>query len=465
LPSIRTIAIYLAVIGMELCCLFAVLQVANQTVNNRLAPAGLLTILILSFVVFKILCHLIQFKRLATMLGWIIFWPLVTLCTIKFQLFWQTPVRDTVWLKSIPLAFSKILTSFEPALLIIICTVLLWWLGERLAAKKLDFPATISEFQFGLIVLVLIYSLAYVLEPDIHTALPATLIFFFCGLVGISISHDTVHGWFNTPGQWHWSVMLIFSIGLILLAGLVVSIIISPEFIQILIQALKWLWVTFEKFMQWLASLFPSSSLTEQSIPGMEIPGGVIPEKTHEFHIPDWLISGFKIGWSIMIVSLILLAIWRISSQILAWMRRITGSSSGETESLKVNFWLDWINWLKRLFSSLFRNKLRDEYFNNQDITSEASAIRRIYAQWLRRMASAGYPRRKEQTPLEYQAGAEGLLVGQKEAVRAITCEYIQVRYGGSTPSLQEIEGMKNQWSILRKTNLKRRARDKKNRE
>jgi hypothetical protein len=456
LLSIRTIAIYLAVFGMELCCLFAVLKVANQSVNNQLSIAGLLVILVLSFAIFKILHRLIKFSRLVTMMGWILLWPLVTLGTIKIMLFGQTPLRDSIWLSSVPLAFSKILTSFEPALLLIICTALLWWLGQRLAVKKWGFPATVSEFQFGLIVLVLIYFIAYILESEMRTALPVTLLFFTCGLAGISISHDqTSRGWFNSPGQWHWSVILLVSVGLILLAGMIVSLLVSPEMIHLIIRGLKWLWDVFEKFMQWLASLFPSSTHVEEMPPIPGMPGGEIPPESHPFHFPEWLVSGFKIFWSVMIISLSMLAIWRITSQIFAWMRGKAGGSGGESESLRVAFWQDWLNWLKRLYSSILRIKWSRTALPKSAITGEAASVRQIYAQWLKRMASSGYPRRKEQTPLEYQHGVKDILDSQKEALEAITGQYIQVRYGAATPSDIEIEKMKEQWSVLKKADLK----------
>jgi hypothetical protein len=259
--------------------------------------------------------------------------------------------------------------------------------------------------------------------------------------------------------------MLLVSVGLILLAGLAVSILISPDLIQLILQGLKWLWETFEKFMQWLASLFPPSVQQDEPVPGMEMPGGAIPEETHKFHFPEWFAPTMKMVWTVMILSLVLLAIWRITSQIFAWMRRKAGDTGGESESLKVSFWQDCLNWWKRMFSGMLRIIRRGAALPQTGITSEASSVRQIYSQWLRRMASAGYPRRKEQTPLEYQSGVEDLFSRQKEAVNAITSEYMQVRYGGAAPSVQEIESMKEQWSILKKADLKRRAPDKNKRE
>ncbi len=464
MQAIRIIVIYIAVFGMEMSCLYAVLLLANQSVNNQLSVVGLLAILLFSFTVFKVLRHWIRFARLADLISWLIIWPLGTLSALKIQLFWQTPINDLVWLSSIPEALSKILINFEPALLLIICSAILWWLGRRLAVQKLNFSATVSEFQFGLIILILIYFIAYGINAATPTALPVTLIFFTCGLTGISISHDQAsRGWFTSLKQWHWSVMLLASVGIILLAGLLISILISPELIQIIIKGLKWLWEVIETILRWIASLIPPSTETMPPLPGM--PGMEPPPETEVFHLPEGLKSGFTIVWSVMVGGIILLAIWRISSQIFDWMRRRAGSSGGESESLKMSFWQDWLKWLKHLFSGILRTKRKVTDIRKEEVTSEAAAIRQIYRQWLVRMASAGYPRRKEQTPLEYQAGIDYISSLPKEPVNEITRKYMQVRYGAADPSVREIERMKEQWSLLKNADLKHGNKSKNTRE
>jgi hypothetical protein len=162
---------------------------------------------------------------------------------------------------------------------------------------------------------------------------------------------------------------------------------------------------------------------------------------------------------------IILLAIWRISSQIFDWMRRRAGGSGGESEALKMSFWQNWLNWLKHLFSGILRIKRKGTDIRKAEVTSEATAVRQIYRQWLVRMASAGYPRRKEQTPLEYQSGVDNISSLPKEAVNEITGKYMQVRYGATDPSVREIEKMKEQWSLLKKADLKHGKKDKNTRE
>ncbi len=464
MQAIRLAAVYATVFGMEMSWLYAALLLANRSVNDQLSSFGLLSILPISFAVFKALRRFIKFSKLADLIGWLVIWPLATLSAIKTQLFAQTSFKDTAWLSSIPQALSHIFTNLEPALLLIICSALLWWLGRHLAVIKLDFSATISQFQFGLIMLILIYLIAYGLKAETQTALPVTLIFFTCGLTGISISHDQASkGWFSSLKQWHWSAMLLASVGVILLGGLLVSIIFSPDLIQLIIKGIKWLWDVADHIMRWLASLIPPSNDTMPPLPGTpEVESNPDAEM---FHFPPALRISITVIWTVIVGGLILLAIWRVTSQLFDWMRRKGGSGGGESEKLRVNFWQDWLNWLKHLFSSIFRIKLGGTKMRKTENHSEATAVRQIYRQWLLRMASAGYPRRKEQTPLEYQSVVEAIVGLPKEAVNEITNIYIQSRYGAAIPSVQELENVKEQWSLLKKADLKRGKKDKNTRE
>jgi len=466
MPALKRIANYLAVFGLEMSWSLAVLQLINPTSGYRLVPAELLAIMVLSFAIFKTLKRWVRPTWLVTIISWAFFWPLVTLSLIKIQFFGAVPLQDPVWLNSIPLAFSRIWTGLEPALLIIICSAVLWWMGRRLAIIKMDFAATVSEFQFGLIMLVFIYLIAHYVNTETNTAIPIILAFFTCGLLGISISHDQEgRGWFNSSGRWHWSVMLLISVGLILVIGLIVSLLLSPELLQMIIKGLKWLWETIEKLMQWLAGLFPQTAQPDETGQSQNVTGTPMPEETLKLHFPEWLGSSFRIIWTVMVAGLLLLAIWQMASQIFTWMRKNAGGTGGESESLKVNLWSDWMHWFKRLISGLLRIFSRDTGSQKSGITGEARRVRQIYGQWLRRMTSAGYPRQKARTPLEYQAKVEDLLCEQKEEVKAITSEYMRVRYGAAAPSIQEVERMKEQWNILKKAKIRLRAQDKNSRE
>ena len=450
----RFATIVFAVFGMEITCLYLLLQVANRTVNERLSVMGLLVIFIVSFMIFKSFGYLIKSRRLINLICWIIGWPLIFLITLKIQLFPQIPIDDLTWMNSIPLAFVKILTSFDPVLLLILSSAVLWRLGARLATKTWDFPAVLSEFQFSLIVLILNFFIAHLTSTELKLALPLTLVYFAFGLIGIAIARDHENRWWSSSlKQWHWPVMLLFSVGLILLVGMLIGIFLSPELLQLIIKGLKWIWHVFDIFMQWLATLIPHSLNPDETLGAPEMPGGQIPPEDETFHFPEWLVSTFKIFWTVLVVSLLIIAIWRITSYIMAWMLRTASNSGAVHESLRVNPWREWWNSIKRFLCS-FKIKKRQPVEKSLS-TPEAFLIRQIYAQWLRWMTKAGFPRKQAQTPLEYQSEVEGIFGNQQEAVKEMTHQYMLVRYGAASPSSNEIERIKEKWSILKSKNLK----------
>jgi hypothetical protein len=217
--------------------------------------------------------------------------------------------------------------------------------------------------------------------------------------------------------------------------------------------------------MQWLASILPQPDRSDQMVPSPDLPGGDIHEETFKFHFPPWLGEVLKTIWLVLVIGLFVLAIWRISSQIFEWMRRRVAGSGGESESLKVDFWADWLNWYKNLFNRIFRFRRGGGPSQKEEVSSEKTFVRQIYVQWLRHMASAGFARQKAQTPLEYQNGVEELLRPQKEAVVSLTDEYMRVRYGAAAPSVQDLENVQAHWAKLKKTDLKQRKRNKNKRE
>ncbi len=186
---------------MEISWLYALLNAANKSVADRLSIPLLLVILLVSFGISKALQRLHWPKLALTSLSWLI-WVIVMLLMIKVQLFPGTDFRDTVWLASIPHAFSQIFTSFEPALLILLSSVVLWWFGRRLAYSKADFSATLTEFQFGLGILIIVFFTAYELNLDQSSSLPVAMTFFSLALIGISISHaQENNSWLNSWRQ------------------------------------------------------------------------------------------------------------------------------------------------------------------------------------------------------------------------------------------------------------------------
>lgn len=454
--NVKNIFIFITLLGMEFSWLYAVLNAANKSVADKLAIPLLMTALLISFGVSSGLRYLPWPKFTLTVLSWLI-WPMVMLLMIKVQLFPDTAFSDSIWLSSIPHAFSQILHSFEPALLILFSTGVLWWLGRRLAYTKANFSASVTEFQFGLIILALTFFTCYELKLDQSTSLPIALSFFSLALISISISHaQDNHSWLSSWRQGHWSTMLIVSIVIILLSGLLISLIITPDLLQVFLNALKWVWGLFERFMTWIATLLPQPSSPEPlpqapTMPSMENPdsGGIT--------LPEWLTTGGRIVWAILFISLILAATWQIASQIFKMMRRRGATTGGEAESLKGVFWRDFKNWLKQIIFKItgmifsLRSKRK-----SKDIPTEIASVRHLYTQFLRWAADGGHPRKRWQTPAEFQFSLDETLLEDKQGLDFITGKYIDARYGAVLPTKDELDQLKKIWHNLKQVKIKK---------
>lgn len=458
--DLKNFFIYITILGMEFSWLYAVLNAANKSVADKLMIPLLMVTLLISFCVSRGLRFSHWPKFTLTLLSWFL-WPIIMLLMIKVQLFPDTAFSNSIWLASVPHAFSQILHVFEPALLILISTGVLWWLGRRFAYTTANFSASVTEFQFGLIILALTFFSCYELKLDQSSSLPITLSFFSLALIGISISHSQDnHSWLSSWRQGHWSTMLIVSIIIILLLGLLISIIVTPDFLQLFLNALKWILGQFERFMMWISSLFPQTTPPEP-LPATPTTPMATPD-SEVFKLPEWLTTGGRIAWTILFIGLLIAASWQIASQIFKLMRRRAATTGGEVESLKGVFWRDFKNWLKRLISRITGLKFGLKNKGKlKSIPPEIASVRHLYVQFLRWAAEEGHPRKKWQTPAEFRFSLNELLIENKQELDFITQKYIDARYGAALPTQAELNQLKQKWHDLKQVEIRKIANKK----
>ena len=124
--------------------------------------------------------------------------------------------------------------TFKPELLILISTAVIWWLGRRLAYLKVNFAALVSEFQFGLVILVITFFVASQLGVDMAHSVYLIVAFFLFSLLGISVAH-ALEGtsWLSGLYQGHWSGLLLVSISLVLIVGFLISLLVTPDLLHL----------------------------------------------------------------------------------------------------------------------------------------------------------------------------------------------------------------------------------------
>jgi hypothetical protein len=265
--------------------------------------------------------------------------------------------------------------------------------------------------------------------------------------------------WLSGLYQGHWSGLLLVSIGLVLVLGLLISTVVTPELLQIFLAAIKWMWGLILRAIAFLAGLLPEPEPVElPPIPAPETMPSEEADLSRIFSMPDPLRRGLRIGWALLFFGFILLALWRVSSNIFSWLRRkLTGMAGAEFEPLPGAFSADIINLLKRILSRLLRLRPRFRLRKGQTVTlPELASIRQIYSRLLHWSATGGYPRQMSHTPLEHLYLLSGLVPEAQEDLDFITQHYLAARYGKQLPTEDEIHTLKQRWHRVKQSQLKR---------
>jgi len=456
-PDWRQVILYIVNIGMGACWLYALLTLLNkQVADGRLSVLGLLLVYPLAFGLNKLLRQLQWPKVCLRSISWLA-WLVGMLLIVKVQLFSDVGLLNPVWLMALPQAIGQIIYTFKPELLILVSSAVMWWLGRRLAYLRINFAALVTEFQFGLAILLITFFVVSQLRVDLADSVPITLIFFLFALLGISIAHaQEGTGWLSGLYQGHWSGLLLLSISLILILGLLIGSLVTPDLLQLILAGLKWIWGLILKVIAFIASLFPEPEPGELP-PPMPVPEVEPSEGFKLWTMPEWMRGGLSLGLTILWGGLILVALWRISSQIFGWLRRrLTSMAGAEFEPLPGAFKADFLSLLKRILLKLlgFKVPLRLAR-KSSSILPEIASVRQIYRQLLRWAAAGGYPRHISQTPYEYLYILQGLLPEAQVDLDFITHQYVSTRYGASLPTEDALHQLRQSWHKISQNRLK----------
>ncbi len=453
--------LYATTMGMEGCWLYALIALINrQAVEERLWVIGLLLLYPVSFGFNWLLQRRRWHRILLSTISWVV-WVGAMLLIVKIQIFSDLAWADSTWLWAVPRAIADIFYGFKPELLILLSTGAIWWLGRRLAGLALSFVMSVSEFQFGLVILLITFFSASQLGASLANAVPTALVFFFCGLLGMSIAHAVEGtGWLSGLYRRQWATLLLASIGLIVLLGFLIVSLVTPDFLQLILTALKWLWELTVKAITFIVSLLPKPESSQLPPPAPAPSIGPSLEEFNPWNLSEEARQRLQMVWNIVMGGILLLALWRVSSQIISWLRRRLAGSGAEIEPIPGAFRADLLSLLKRLLLKLvgFVSLLRF-FRKSRAVISEVASVRQIYRQLLRWAAVRGYPRSMHQTPHEYLYTLAGVLPQAQEDLDFITQQYVRVRYSPSLPAEGELDQLKQSWSNVRQIRLKRPSR------
>jgi hypothetical protein len=347
----------------------------------------------------------------------------------------------------------------NPIQLTALAAAAIWVGGLRLAAVRVGFDQLLSEFQFGLPILLVMFFCAAQWEAALPA--PAAMVFSFFTFFLLGMAAVRGDGWLQGRARARWLVALVLNATLVLGVGLLLTAAVTPEALKLVLAGLQSLWNAMvewiARFIAFLARLIPQPEIKSYPIGGG---AGAAPQNPSAvadlLRIPDSVrrVAAFIVAtfW----VVLFGICLWRMASQVAAWLRRQMNEFDGaEVETLRGAFRQDVRRFLSRLRLRLrgwtaWLGYLLGRRPMAGSLPAEAAAVRRVYRSLLAWSAAGGCPRRRHQTPHEFLGRLCDWLPEARTGLTLITEHYTEVRYGGRRPEAAIVKLLESAWQDVR---------------
>jgi len=458
--------LFLTVAGAEACWIVTALVLLDvKAVEGSLPILWLLSFYPLAFVIGKALRYLPWSRSPLFFLNWTL-WFVWFLALAKHHTVPVGNPLEPAWLLSFVSGVFQVSSFPSSQQLILLCSGFLWWLGGRLLHLRFDFSTSLTEFQFSVAILLILFFFETQWDLNLPGLVPITMAFFFFSFAGTAITHAREGaGWISGPFRSRWMILLIFTLLFILVGGMLIGALVKPDLLRLILSALTTMWnffwyLVFSVF-SFIANLFSSP---EPMTPPVMPPTPPVPAKPPDwiriFRMPEWFrrLGGIvmMIVWSILILA----ALWSVSSQIIHWLRqRLDSMNEIEVEPMSGAFLDDLLHLLKgllllasRFFRFLFRPFRRKP--GVRAASREITTIRTVYRRMMDWAAAAGCPRNAAQTPHEYLQSLARWLPEAGQDFAFITNHYVVVRYGDCLPNRDTLDQIKTTWERLRQAKL-----------
>lgn len=387
------------------------------------------------------------------------------------------PLAGLVRLVQVDLSLAVL--PFE--VIMLTAALLVWRNGRRQAAgESLDPGRTGFRFRAGVLLFALYIAASKLAGPAV---MPATLPIFFGGsLLAMSLTRvermNRLRGAAETPftAGWIANLLILFvatiALGLIFgsalqsasayaLLSLLQTLLLL--LIDILYVVLRPIFIVLSPLFAWLvqqiAMLFVMLGRTiEGSLTGEMPPpaGELFQDIPPPPFVADLLALLARLGelWplvrTLVIVLAVLLLLWfTLRANRKGNSRGRSGPGQDRGEGLEPEGFLSGLR--LRLESARFELERWSRAVIGGQIMS-AIAIRRIYGRMLKLAAENGRPRKRSETPIEFERALMRLYPQASASVAAITRAYIEVRYGEFPEDPATVARVRHAWSTVRKT-------------
>lgn len=448
----RPVLLYLTLLGIEGTWLWAALAFLDgAATHDRLTVPTLWLVYPAAFLLHKGL-RAVGSPRLAAYAVGIIALGAAILLEVWAQLYPAYALLRPSWLGPFGSSLADMLIRFPPELVPIVGAPVLGWWGWHLAQQRPSLGAAMARFQFGLVMLLGVLGIAALVQTPLPEGVPLTVAFFTLSLAGMAFARG---GWGRAAGRLRWPWLLTATIAGVVLIGVLVSAVLTPDALRLLLVPVQWAWGIFMSFLTLLWNLLPKPSPADIALTPMPTPPPVTPDAgTSRLTIPPAVRTALQVILFAIFGGLILAALVRLSSDLWARLLQRLGASDDEREFLPLTLWADFRGWL----AELFRRWVRWPGRRRPATPAAAGPIHQVYRNLLRWGQRAGRPRAVSQTPLEYLKTLEPLIPERRLALEVVTRAYLDARYGAGTPSPAEASAVQATWRKL-KRDLPRRVR------
>jgi hypothetical protein len=457
---------YLSMFIMELCWIisgYLLLAAPSGLADvwiSILAFGGILAVALLVLRLFEAL----EIKKSLRRWAFSLLILLSLLVGLKLLVYFHEKMTFDLILRSVLDALNTSdprLPSLFPVILLIIVTA---YRGTVLAGEEAAPSAVAHSLRLGLVLLGFQGLYAAITVKTIPGALGFLLVYLFAGLLGMTAARIFIGAQLRGGQRLAFERqrvmgLIIAILGLVLLAGMIALLVSSSWGLRLFMYLvglggllLQWLiiaigillspiyivilWVV-QRIVDWLIPLFKNiSPNTQQNDLFSKLQELVSqqPVLAVDYTFLNRLLFGGLILTAVVVVALLI----RFRSN------RGKPAGLGETESL-----LSQADLLKQIGQSA-RNMLNELAqrmgFHQAARRLAAQRIRAIYIDLLDLADRLKYPRRLQQTPLEYLPELQNAFPGSRQELVLITQAYLRIRYGELPETLAEVSSIESAW-------------------